>query len=162
MRNNFLATSNCFDEAMRAGVKRIVFASSNFYHEGDIAAFLNGETRQRITIDRPPTPRSLYGESKVYAENLGRHLAYLGMQFVALRIGWTIPQDDPSAIGGSYMRAVFCSKRDLVLAFTKALEVDAGFLAAFAVSDNTHGVFDLAQTKKILGFNPQDNAEDYF
>jgi len=75
MRNNFLGTSYCFDEAMRAGVKKIVFASSNFYHEGDIARFLNGEMRERITLERHPTPLSLYGESKVYGENLGRHLS---------------------------------------------------------------------------------------
>jgi NAD+ dependent glucose-6-phosphate dehydrogenase len=162
LRNNFLGTSYCFDEAMRAGVKKIVFASSNFYHEGDIASFLSGEMHERITLDRHPTPLSLYGESKVYGENLGRHLAYLGMQFVALRIGWTIPEDNPASVGGSYMRAVFCSKRDLILAFTRALEVETEFLAAFAVSDNSNGVFDLTETKKLLGFLPQDNAENYF
>jgi len=162
LRNNFLGTSYCFDEAMRAGVKKIVFASSNFYHQGDISAFLNGETKQLITLDRHPTPLSLYGESKVYGENLGRHLSYLGMQFVALRIGWTVPEDNPASVGGNYMRAVFCSKRDLVLAFTKALEVNTEFLAAFAVSNNSNGVFDLTETKKLLGFVPQDNAENYF
>jgi len=162
MRNNFLTTSYCFDEAMRAGVKKIVFASSNFYHEGDIAALLNRESRELITIDRPPTPLSLYGESKVYGENLGRHLSYLGMQFVALRIGWTVPEDNPARYGGDYMRAVFCSKKDLVAAFTKALEVKTEFLAAFAVSNNSRAAFDLAETKKLLGFIPQDNAENYF
>jgi len=162
LRNNFLTTSYCFDEAMRAGVKKIVFASSNFYHQGDISAFLNGGTKQLITLDSHPTPLCLYGESKVYGENLGRHLAYLGLQFVALRIGWTVPEDNPALYGGDYMRAVFCSKRDLVLAFTRALEVETEFLAAFAVSDNSNGVFDLTETKKLLGFVPQDNAEDYF
>ena len=162
MRNNFLSTSYCFDEALRAGVKKIVFASSNFYHEGDIARFLNGETQKRITLDRHPSPLSLYGESKVYGENLGRHLSYLRIQFVALRIGWTVPHDNPALVGGSYMRAVFCSKRDLITVFTRAIEVETQFLAAFAVSDNSRGVFDLAQTKKLLGFIPQDNAENYF
>lgn len=161
LRNNFLGTSCCFDEVMRAGVKKIVFASSNFYHEGDIAAFLNRETSRRITLDNYPTPLSLYGESKVYGENLGRHLSYTGMQFVALRIGWTVPQDNPAPYDSSYMRAVFCSKRDLIAAFTRALEVETQFLAAFAVSDNTNGVFDLEETKKLLKFIPQDNAEDY-
>ena len=80
---------------------------------------------------------------------------------MALRIGWTVPEDNP-AYGGSYMRAVFCSKRDLVQAFTKALEVDSDYLVAFAVSDNSRNVFDLTQTKKTLGFYPQDNAEKYF
>ncbi len=162
MRNNFLGTSLCFAEAARAGVKKIVFASSNFYHEGDIAAFLNGEGNRRITLDRHPSPLSLYGQSKVYGECLGRHLSYFGLKFIALRIGWTVPQDSPVPYDGSYMRAVFCSKRDLVAAFRAALEVETQFLTAFAVSDNTNGVFDLTETKKKLGFLPQDNAEDYF
>ncbi|MFA5363353.1 MAG: NAD(P)-dependent oxidoreductase [Candidatus Omnitrophota bacterium] len=162
MRNNFLAASFAFEEARKAGVKKIVYASSNFYHEGAIGEILQGTMKQLITLDMPPTPLSLYGESKVFGEMVGRHLAYRGMQFVALRIGWTVPQDDPSVYGGSYMRAVFCSKRDLVQAFTRALEVETGFMPAFAVSNNTNAVFDLAETRKKLGFDPQDNAEDYF
>ena len=109
----------------------------------------------------PPTPICLYGESKVYGESLGRHLSYLGMQFVALRIGWTIPQDTPALYNSPYMQAVFCSKRDLVQAFEKALEVKTDFLAAFAVSANTRAVFDLSETKKKLGYTPQDNAANY-
>jgi nucleoside-diphosphate-sugar epimerase len=160
-KNNFEATSYIFEEARKAGVKRIVYASSNFYHEAAISQILQGASRGRITLDMAPSPISLYGESKVYGESLGRHLAYLGMQFVALRIGWTIPQDNPAVYGGDYMRAVFCSKRDLVQAFDKALEIETTFLAAFATSNNTNNVFDLTETKKTLGFNPQDNSSNY-
>ena len=35
-RNNFAATSYVFEEARKAGVKKIVYASSNFYHEAAI------------------------------------------------------------------------------------------------------------------------------
>ncbi|MDD2703262.1 MAG: NAD(P)-dependent oxidoreductase [Candidatus Omnitrophica bacterium] len=162
MRNNFLAASFAFEEARKAGVRKIVYASSNFYHEGAIGEILQGTQKHLITLDMPPTPLSLYGESKVFGEMAGRHLAYHGIQFVALRIGWTVPQDDPSIYGGSYMRAVFCSKRDLVQAFTRALEIETDFMAAFTVSNNTNAVFDLTETRKKLGFDPQDNAEDYF
>jgi nucleoside-diphosphate-sugar epimerase len=161
-RNNFLATSLVFEEARAAGVKKIVYASSNFYHEAAIAEVLRGDSKQRITLDMPPSPICLYGESKVFGESLGRHLSYFGMQFVALRIGWTVPQDNPALYGGDYMRAVFCSKRDLVQAFDQALEVQTDFLPAFVTSDNTRNVFDLAETKKKLGFQPKDNAESYF
>ncbi|MCX5785914.1 MAG: NAD(P)-dependent oxidoreductase [Elusimicrobia bacterium] len=160
-RNNFEATSCVFEEARRAGVKKIVYASSNFYHEAAIGRILDGASKELITLDMPPSPICLYGESKVFGESLGRHMSYFGIQFVALRIGWTVPQDNPALYGGDYMRAVFCSKRDLVQAFDKALQADAGFLAAFVTSNNTHNVFDLAETKKTLGFAPQDNAENY-
>ena len=158
---NFLAPRLVFEEARRAGVKKIVYASSNFYHEIAISEVLQGTLRQKITLSMPPSPMCLYGESKVFGESLGRHLSYMGTQFVALRIGWTIPQDNPKAYGGDYMRAVFCSKRDLVQAFSRAIEVDTDFLAAFAVSDNGRPVFDLTETKEKLGFRPQDNAENY-
>ena len=161
-KDNFLATSLVLEEARRAGVRKIVYASSNFYHEAAIGEALQGRLGRRITLDMPPSPMCLYGESKVYGESLGRHLSYLGVQFVALRIGWTVPEDNPKLYGGNYMRAVFCSKRDLVQAFTKALEVNTTFMAAFAVSDNSRAVFDLTETKKKLGFLPQDNAEDHF
>jgi nucleoside-diphosphate-sugar epimerase len=161
-RNNFAATSYVFEEARRAGVKKIVYASSNFYHEAAIGQLLQGDATERITLDFPPSPICLYGESKVFGESLGRHLAYLGMQFVALRIGWTVPQDNPAMYGGDYMRAVFCSKRDLVQAFDKALEINTEFLAAFVTSNNTRNVFDLAETRRKLGFLPQDNADTYF
>lgn len=161
-RNNFAATSFVFEEARKAGVKKIVYASSNFYHEAAIQEVLGGTAAGRITLDMPPSPICLYGESKVYGESLGRHLSYLGMQFVALRIGWTVPSDNPAHYGGSYMRAVFCSKRDLVQAFDRALLAKGAFIAAFATSDNTHNCFDLSETRKVLGFQPQDNAENYF
>jgi len=161
-RNNFEAASYVFEEARTAGVKKIVYASSNFYHEAAIGQILDGTSRQLITLDMPPSPICLYGESKVFGESLGRHMSYFGIKFTALRIGWTVPQDNPAVYGGDYMRAVFCSKRDLVQAFDKALTVNAGFLAAFVTSNNTHNVFDLDQTRKTLGFDPQDDAEKYF
>lgn len=162
LRNNFIATSFVFEEAKCAGVHKVVFASSNFYHEGSIAQALERKLGHLITLDMSPTPLSLYGESKVFGENVGRHLSHFGIQFVALRIGWSVPQDNPALYGGDYMRAVFCSHRDLVQAFTRALEIDTDYLVAFAVSNNTRNVFDLSETRKKLGFSPQDNAEDYF
>lgn len=160
-RNNFRATSFVFEEARSAGLERVLFASSNFYHEGDIGRALADRSAPRIALDRPPSPLCLYGESKVYGENLGRHLSYLGLRFVALRIGWAVPEDNPARYGGAYMRAVFCSHRDLVQAFAKALATPLEFAAAFAVSNNTRGVFDLAKTREVLGFAPQDDAEAY-
>jgi NAD+ dependent glucose-6-phosphate dehydrogenase len=162
LRNNFAATSYVFDEAYRAGVKKIVFSSSNFYHQGAVGDMLGGKRRNRITLDEFPTPQCMYAQSKVYAESLGRHLAYLGMQFVALRIGWTVREDSPVMYDGPYMRGIFISHRDLVQAMRRALEVDGTFVAAFAVSNNSHGLFDLDETRAVLGYDPQDDADAYF
>ncbi len=162
LKNNFAATSYVFEEARRAGVKKIVYASSNFYHQGSIMRALEGTLGHLITLDMPPTPNSLYADSKVFGENVGRHLSHLGIQFVALRIGWTVPEDNPALYGGAYMRAVFCSQRDLIQAFDKAIQINTDYLSAFAVSDNSRNVFNLTETKEKLGFYPRDNAEKYF
>lgn len=162
MRNNFVATSFVFEEARAAGVKKIVFASSNFYHQKDIAGALRSDGNTLIALDACATPDCPYAESKVYGENLGFHYANLGIPFVALRIGWSVPEDTPVPYDSAYMRAMFCSKRDLVQAFDKALETKEKFIAAFAISDNSGKVFDLAETKRKLGFSPQDNSADYY
>lgn len=163
IRNNFVATSYIFEEARLAGVKKIIFASSNFYHEGDIGTLLHGSKKKSlITLDTPPTPQCLYGESKVFGETVGRHLSHLGVQFVALRIGWTVPEDNPALYDSTYMRAVFCSHRDLVQAFSRAIEIETDFMTAFAVSHNRNAVFDLDETGNKLGFCPQDDAKNYF
>lgn len=162
LRNNFVATSFVFEEARLAGVKKIVFASSNFYHQKDIAAALRGGGSKLITLDACATPDCPYAESKVYGENLGFHFSNLGISFAALRIGWSVPEDTPAPYDSAYMRAMFCSKRDLVQAFDKALESEEKFMAAFAISDNSGKVFDLAETKRKLGFQPQDNSANYY
>jgi hypothetical protein len=54
------------------------------------------------------------------------------------------------------------SKRDCVEAFTRAIEVNAPYLLAYAISRNDRRVFDLEVTEKTLGFHPEDNAESFF
>ena len=162
MRNNFVATSHVFEAARLCAVKKIIFASSNFYHEGDIGALLHGQGKgSLITLGAPPTPQSLYGQSKVFGESVGRHLSHLGVQFVALRIGWTVPGDNPAPYDSAYMRAVFCSQRDLVQAFSRGIEIETDFIAAFAVSNNSKAVFDLEETRAKFGFSPLDDADNY-
>lgn len=162
LRNNFEATSYVFSEAQKAGVKKIVFASSNFYHEGAIGDLLRGRRKDLIRLDEFPTPKSYYAQSKVYAESLGLHMSYSGMQFVALRIGWTVPSDTPVFHDSAYMRAVFVSHRDLVQAVVRALEVSTTFLPAFCVSNNSDPIFDLEETRYSLGFDPRDDSGSYF
>jgi NAD+ dependent glucose-6-phosphate dehydrogenase len=161
VRNNYVATSLVFDQAQKDGVKKIVFASSNFYHQRDIASALRSGGKQRIRLDDSPSPDCAYGESKVYGEHLGFHYSCLGLAFVALRIGWSVPEDNPTPYSSPYMRAMFCSKRDLTRSFERAALSTQKFLTAFAISDNDEKVFDLAQTQLNLGFQPMDNSANY-
>ncbi|MEM7029419.1 MAG: NAD(P)-dependent oxidoreductase [Chloroflexota bacterium] len=171
LNKNIIATYNVFEEARRAGVKKIVFASTNHTQHGETMQNLtpnqlNESMNVMLRLNDPPHPDSLYAVSKLFGENIGRYYATAyGMQVVALRIGATFQADDPSVFQGepheSYMRAMFLSKRDCVEAFRKALEVETGFMTAYAVSNNDGRIFDLRETEEKLGFYPQDKAENY-
>lgn len=171
LKNNIMATYNVFEEAHRAGVQRIIFASTNHTQHGDTmktsSADLDPDLHIMLRLNDPPNPDSLYAVSKLFGENLGRYYSRVfNMQFIALRIGATFVADDPSISKGTnredYIRAMFLSKRDCVQAFTRALEVETDFLIAYAVSNNSRRAFDLRETLEKLHFFPADNAEDYF
>jgi nucleoside-diphosphate-sugar epimerase len=173
LHHNIIAVYNVFEEAVRAGVLKIVFASTNHTQHDYVG-------RTPLTLDRffvptmgfvklsdPPAPDSYYGISKLFGENMGwYYLRRHGIQFISLRIGSTFPQDNPSIWKDTdredHARALFLSKRDCVQAFARALKVNTDFLIAYAISNNDRRFFDLTETKEKLGFFPEDNAEDYF
>jgi nucleoside-diphosphate-sugar epimerase len=159
------------EECVRSGVKRLVFASTNHTQHGNTLLTtpetLDPRKRNHMRLNDPPNPDSLYAVSKLFGEHLGRlyHQRH-GLEFVGLRIGWIVEADTPLAMRGTpaeaYLRAMFLSHRDCVEAHRCALEAEAGYLLAYAVSDNGRRVFDLEETRRTLGFAPQDDAETYF
>ena len=81
---NIVGCYNLFDAARCAGVKRIVFASSNhavgFYPR-----------QRRIGVDAPVRPDGRYGVSKAFGEALGALYAYKhGLRVTCLRIGHVV------------------------------------------------------------------------
>jgi NAD+ dependent glucose-6-phosphate dehydrogenase len=177
LANNIVATYNVFEEAHRAGIDKIVFASTNHVQHGYVMVGSSPvaddlsyvEKNGLIKTTDPLSPDSLYGVSKLFGEDLGRYYAQLfGMQFVALRIGSVSPEHIPAKAmqNEKYIRdhylAMFLSKKDLVEAFDKALQAQKDCLIAFAVSDNSTRVFDLTSTREELNFQPADNSADFY
>jgi len=90
LQNNISASYNVLEEARRAGVKKVVFASTNHtphgYTMGGSPDELDLEKNFMLRIDDPPNPTSLYGVSKLTGEQLGRFFSReYGLQFVALK-----------------------------------------------------------------------------
>lgn len=182
LRANILGTYNVVEEAVRAGVKRVVFASTNHVQNGLAVGDLGNmgamsaefaASGRRLTARDDPAPDSFYGVSKLCGEDLGRYYAlYLKkIAFIALRIGWSAPADPRAAPLEKVMsapeverhyRALFMSERDTVQLFDCALKTDRRFFVGYGTSDNSQPIFDLVETKEVLGYAPQDNADDYF
>jgi nucleoside-diphosphate-sugar epimerase len=159
------------EECRRAKVKRLVFASTNHTQHGNTILTtpetLDPEKDARMKLGDLPNPDSLYAVSKLFGENLGKlYSERFGIEFVGLRIGWIVPENNPTVMRGTpaedYLRAMFLSHRDCVAAHKRALEVDTSYMLAYVVSANGRRVFDLDETRAELGYEPQDDAETYF
>ena len=174
LQNNIVATYNVLEEAKRAGVRRVVFASTNHVQNGyameDTPGSLDPEFTKcgkLIKLTDPPAPDSYYGVSKVFGEDLGRYYVKLhGLEFISVRIGWAAPETRPeakwSATHERHMRAVFFGQQDSIDLFKKTLEVDTDFLVVYGVSNSRNPIFDLTETKGLLGYFPKDDEEEYF
>lgn len=167
--NNIDATYNVFEACVKAGVKRMVFASTNHtMHGHTIRATpetLDPGKKVRLKLSDPPNPDSLYAVSKLFGEQIGKlYSERHGIEFVGMRIGWLIEGNDPESKKGTsaedYMRAMWLSHRDCVAAHRRAIEVDTQYMLAYVISRNDRRVFDLEETEAKLGYHPQDNSED--
>lgn len=140
------------EAARRAGVSRVVLASSN--HAVGFTA-RNGD--DPAPADVPPRPDSLYGVSKVTIEALGRlyHDRY-GMDVISLRIGsWF---ERPSDLRGL---ATWLSPDDGARLVEACIATpNPGYRTVWGVSANTRRWWSLAAGEAI-GYHPRDDAEAY-
>jgi uronate dehydrogenase len=139
-----------FEAARLAGVRRIVFASSNH-------AFGNYPIGIAVEPSVPARPDSFYGVFKVMAETMLRYYwERQGISSVSLRIGTFRgePIDQRSL-------ATWLSPRDIVQLVDLALRhPDPGCLVVNAYSGNTR--LKVARTGwDFLGYRPQDDAETF-
>lgn len=100
---SFDITANVFLAAMRAGVRRVVFASSNHVMGGHKESGVNASEAGPLTPLTPPFPGTKvefppasdatpYATAKLFGERLAAALAATGRtSFYCLRIGWCQP-----------------------------------------------------------------------
>jgi uronate dehydrogenase len=152
LRANIEGCYNVFEAARIAGVKRVIFASSNHA--------VGFHRRDRMIDDHAlPRPDSRYGLSKVFGEGLGRLYADKhGMSVACLRIGSFRPDDRPTA---PRHLSTWISHRDMVQLTRCCIDHSHfHFLVAYGVSNNTGNRWDNANVR-WLGYRPQDDAQQY-
>jgi hypothetical protein len=149
---NITGTWAVFEAARRAGVSRVIYASSN--HAVGFAP------REQFPVPDYafPAPDTYYGVSKVAGEALASlyHHRY-GLDAICLRI--LTCADRPT-----YPRALstWLSPDDAGRLFEACLTVPSpGFRVAFGVSANTRGGWVSLDEARALGYEPRDDAEVY-
>jgi nucleoside-diphosphate-sugar epimerase len=171
LRGNVVGAYNVFEAARRAGVGRVVFASSGAVVSGceqepRFAALVAGrydEVRSvpMLTHESPLHPSGIYGASKAWGEALGRHYADAhGLSVICVRIGRVNSEDRPQA---PREFAVWCSQRDIARFLERCIAAPptVRFDTFFATSENRWGYRDLTHAREVLGWEPLDRAEDY-
>jgi nucleoside-diphosphate-sugar epimerase len=170
-RNNLRATYNAYEASRLAGVRRVVFASSNhvtgLYERDDpYAAIVAGRyagldphTVPRITSKHDARPDSFYGVGKAFGEALGRLYAEKhGLSVICVRIGTVSRADRPSDPRDF---ATLLTHADLVRLARSAIEApdDLRFAVVYGVSANTWRFWDVEEARSLLGYEPRDDAE---
>jgi len=146
---NVLGTHHVLEAARRAGIRRVVLASSNrvtgFYPVGHLTA-----------VHEPVRPDGLYGVSKAAVEALGRMYAdKFGLSVICLRIGsFEHTPSEPRHL------ATWLSPRDAIGYIRAALTAPPStrFATVYAVSANTRRFWELPGPA-ALGYVPIDDAE---
>lgn len=151
---NIVGLRNVLEAAREAGVRRVVYASSNH-----AMGMYDRNQEWPVYPHQLPRADSLYGVSKVFGETLGRfyHDEY-GLDFIALRIGWV--SDDPTATDEDVLRAMWLSQDDTEQVFRRAIEAATPFGLYYAISDNPNRRWDLTNTMLDLGYRPKDSWTD--
>lgn len=145
---NIVGAYNVWESARQAGVKRIVFASSNH------ATGMYPRTR-RLDTDAPPRPDTFYGLSKAFGEQLARmYWDKHGLESVCLRIGSCFPEPRDER-----MLATWQSYADLTRLCLCCIEAPlVEFSVVYGVSANERSWWDNSKVD-FLGYRPQDSAE---
>ncbi len=172
LQANLVSTYNVFEAARQAGVKRVIYASSGatiagWEREAPYKALVEGcydavpETWPMLTHETPARPSGAYGASKVWGEAQARQLTDSSdLSIICLRIGAVNREDRPRR---PREYAVWCSQRDIAHMVKQCIIAPDSlrYDIFYVVSDNKWGYRDLTRARDVVGFVPQDAAENY-
>lgn len=176
-RDNVDLAHNVFQTAVEEGVRRVAVASSN--HGGNFyEGLIHAGHLDMVTPDMPPRARDYYGWAKGAYECLGfTFAAGVGgrpLENVHIRIGGPRETDPGNCEVGDRRAlrralAVYLSARDQAQLFIKAVEAEdirdehgVPFQIVYGISGNAHRFWSLANARRILGYDPEDDSQELF
>ena len=185
LANSIVGTRNVFEAARAAGVSSVIFASSGHVlgmAEEELApAFYELHDSRCFDHRTELRPDSLYAVAKIFGESLGRYYAdVFGLRVICLRLGTVLPDDNPLSVVSAgrgrsaalpaeqrrlRVRAKWLSHRDCCQLFARCLDAtnastgaSARWAVVFGTSRNPRQIWSLDETRRLLGYAPQDSA----
>ena len=170
-KNNLSSTYNALEAARRSGAKRVIFASSNHatgnYEEDEpYSSIVAGRYERldpgkfpRITVDMPIRPDGPYGIGKAFGEAAGRYFSdRFGLSVICLRIG-TLNREGRPLVPRQF--ATLLTHRDLVQLVSRCIDAPESvrFAIFYGVSNNTWRFWDISNSRELVRYEPQDDAE---
>jgi Nucleoside-diphosphate-sugar epimerases len=165
LENNIDGTYQVYEAARLAGVRRIIFASTNH-----VTGIL---TERAVEMDEhtPFYPDTLYGVSKAAGEALGRFYAErYGLSVLNFRIGWFLGHRDEKSIVDLFKNRkdayplMWLSPRDCIQAHRCGIEApdELKFGSYYIMSNNRDALWDMTNAREELGYEPQDDLAALF
>ena len=168
---NVIGAYNVYEAARLAGVKRVVFASSGATVQGfemtapydAIIAGRYDEVPERFpkVTHESMRPRGIYGAAKVWGEALGWvYSDDHGLSVLCVRIGRVSQANRPESAAEV---SRYLSHRDVCQVLQRCIDApdDLRYGVFLATSNNRWGYRDLEHARRVLGYQPQDSAEDF-
>jgi hypothetical protein len=173
-RPNLDMAEHVYRLALEEGVRRVVVASSN--HAADwYETLIHARKLELVTPADLPKSDNYYGWAKIAYEALGFTYASgaFGRQLevVQVRIGAPREIQPGGRDGGSpvqYKRnlGAYISPRDIQQLFVRSIEAEriedewgVPFLIVYGISNNTRAFWSIANARRILGYDPEDDSE---
>lgn len=169
--NNIVGTYNVLEACREAGVRRVVFASTNhvvgYYPEKDdpYKAVFEGRIDEvarpipQLTTDLL-RPDCLYGVSKTFGEAIGRlYFDKYGISFIALRIGGVLMEEGWQRRSYPGL-AMWLSHRDAAQLIERSIDApqSVGYQIVYGMSGNSLRIHEIETAQSVLGYRPQDDA----
>lgn len=151
LSSNIVGTHHVFEAARRAGVRRVVYASSHH-----VTGFHPVE--EMVSVNSDVRPDTYYGVSKVFGEALGRlYHDKWGLEVVCLRIG--VCREEPE---NSDQLRTWLSTPDSIRLVRAAVEheISGGYATVYGVSNNSRRFWDTGSAETI-GYEAKDSADEF-
>ncbi|MBY0407601.1 MAG: NAD-dependent epimerase/dehydratase family protein, partial [Rickettsiales bacterium] len=148
--SNIDAVRHIYRAAVQQGVARVILASSVWAMAG------RAEDDLPILAEAAQPGGNAYGQSKAFAEQLAQEVAGKPAT-LALRMGGCAPGENAPVHKNRWENSCWLSSGDFCRGMDCALEADIqGFAVVNLTSDIPGGRWDLAHTRQVMGYVPQD------